>query len=165
LGLFGHNLLEYCAHLSSSWPCVIIPMRVMGNCPSPNIILLHTCNLGNAIFAWSILSWIMHRNSSFDHTNSILQVWYKFIHDSWCKICFLIFASYSRASLLFFPNLDIKSLRDSQIMHFANTNPHFHTLAFRWCLFLNLFIANWEIALMLNSFLMCQPTNTKTKKY
>jgi hypothetical protein len=51
LGLFGHNSLEYCAYLSSSCPCAIIPMRIMGNCPSLDAILLYTCNLGSAIFA------------------------------------------------------------------------------------------------------------------
>ncbi len=65
LGLFGHNSLKYCAYLSSLWPCVIIPVKVMDNYLSLDIILLHTCNLRNIIFAWSILSWIMHRNSSF----------------------------------------------------------------------------------------------------
>jgi hypothetical protein len=100
-------------------------MRVMDNFPSP-IILLHICNLGNAIFAWSILSWIMQRNSSFHCIDSILQVWYKFLHDSWCKMCFLIFTSYFKASLLFFCNLDIKFLKDSQIMHFANTPTFAH---------------------------------------
>jgi hypothetical protein len=133
----------------------------MGNCPSPNIILLHTYNLGSTIFAWSILSWIMHKNSSFNHIKLILQVWYKFIHDSWCKICFISFASYSKASLLLFPSLDIKSFRDSQTMHFANMNPCFHTSTFRWCLFFNLLIANWEITLMFNSLFICQPTNIK----
>jgi hypothetical protein len=112
LGSFGHNLLAYCAYLSSLWPCTIILVE-MGNCLSPNIILLHTYNLRSAIFAWSILSWIMQKNSSFNCTNSVLQVWYKFLHDSWCKICFFSFTSYSTASLLFFPNLDIKSLKDS----------------------------------------------------
>jgi hypothetical protein len=135
LGLFGYNSLEYYAYLSSPWPCVNIPIRVMGNCPSPNIILLHTYNLGSTIFAWSILLWIMPRNSSFDRVNSILQVWYKFLHDYWCKICFLNFASYSRVSLLFFPNLDIKSFKDSQTLHFTNMNPHFRTSTIKWCFF------------------------------
>jgi hypothetical protein len=57
--LFGHNSLKHCAYLSSPWPCVIIHVRVMGNCPRPDIILLHTYNLGNAVFAWSILSWTL----------------------------------------------------------------------------------------------------------
>ncbi len=165
LGLFGHNSLNYCAYLSSPWPWTIISMRVMDNFPSPNIVLLHTCNLGSAIFTWSILSWILQRNSSFDRTNSILQVWYKFLHDSWCKICFLIFTSYFKASLLLFPDLDIKFLRDSQLMHFANTDPHFHTSTFKWCLFFNLLITDWEIPLMFNSLLIYQPTNMKTNKY
>jgi hypothetical protein len=134
---------------------------VMGNCPSPNIILLHTYNLRNIVFAWSILSWIMHRNSFFDCIKSILQIWYKFLHDSWCKICFFSFASYFIASLLFFLNLDIKLFRDSQTVHFANTNLHFHTSTFRWCFFFNLFIANLEIPPMFNSFFIYQPINTK----
>jgi len=113
LGSFGHNSLEYCAYLSCPWPCTIISIRVMGNCPRPNIIMLHTYNPGNVVFAWSILSWIMHRNSSFDCIDFVIQVWYKFLHDYWCKICFLSFPSYFKASLLFFPNLDIKSFRDS----------------------------------------------------
>jgi hypothetical protein len=136
----------------------------MGNCPMPNIILLHTCNLGNIVFAWSILSWIMHKNSSFNRSDFILQIWYKFLHDSWCRICFIKFASYFRASLLCFLNLDIKSFRDSQIMHFTNTNPHFHTLTFKWCFFLNLLIVNWEIFPMFNSLLIYKPTNIKKRK-
>jgi hypothetical protein len=123
--LFGHNSLEHCAYLSSPWPCVIILVRVMGNCPRPNIILLHTCNLGNIVFTWSILSWIMHKNSSFDHIDFVLQVWYKFLYDYCYRICFLNFTSYFKTSLLFFPNLDIKSFRDSQIVHFVNTDPGF----------------------------------------
>ncbi len=50
LGSLGHNSLEYCAYLSSPWPWVIIPIKVMGNCPSPQIILFATYNFGNAIF-------------------------------------------------------------------------------------------------------------------
>jgi hypothetical protein len=125
LGSFGHNSLKYCAYFSSPWPCAIIPVRIMGNYPRLDIILLHICNLGSASFACSILSWIMHRNSSFDPTNSILQIWYKLLHDSWCRIYFLYFASYFKASLLFFPNLDIKSFKDSQIMHFLKHKPPF----------------------------------------
>ncbi len=49
LGLFGHNSLEYYVYLSSPWPCVIILIRVMGNCPRLDIILLHTYNLGKGI--------------------------------------------------------------------------------------------------------------------
>ncbi len=77
---FGHNSFKYWAHLSSTCPWAIIPIRVIGNCPSPNIILLYTCSLRKVVFAWSILSWITHRNSSFYQTNSILHVWYKFLH-------------------------------------------------------------------------------------
>ncbi len=143
LGLFGHNSLEYYAYLSSPWPYAIIPVRVMGNCPRPTIISLHICNVGSAIFTWSILSWIMHKNSSFNCTNTILQIWYKFLHNFWCKICFLSFTSYSKASLLLFPNLDIKSFRDSQIVHFTNKDPCFRTSTFKWCHLLNLLIANW----------------------
>jgi hypothetical protein len=131
-----------------------------GQLSKPNIILLHTYNLGSVVFTWSILSWIMHKNSSFDCTNFVFQVWYKFLHDSWCQICFYNLASYSRTSLLFFPNLDIKSFGDSQIVHFVNMNFHFCTSTFKWCLFLNLLIANWEIRSMFNSLLICKPTNT-----
>jgi hypothetical protein len=67
--------------------------------------------------------------------------------------------------LLLFPDLDIKFLRDSQLMHFANTDPHFHTSTFKWCLFFNLLITDWEIPLMFNSLLIYQPTNMKTNKY
>jgi hypothetical protein len=164
LGSFGHNSLEYCAYFSSPWPRVIIHVRVFGNFLSPNIILLHIYNLGSIVFAWSIFSWIMHRNSPFDCTNSVLQVWYKFLLDSWCKICFFSFTSYFITSLLFFPNLDIKSFKDFQTMHFANTYPHFCTSSFKWCIFLNLFIAYWEIPPMLNSLFIFQPTNTEKKK-
>jgi hypothetical protein len=106
LGSLGHNSLEYYAYLSSPWPWTIIPIKIMGNCPSPQIILFATYNLGNAILSWSILSWITHRNSSFKHTNLDLQVWYKLLHNSWCKRCFFNFRSYSLASLLFFPNFE-----------------------------------------------------------
>jgi hypothetical protein len=162
---FGHNSLECCAYFSSPWTFVIILVRVTGNCPRPNFILLHTCNLGNEVFAWSILSWIMHKNSSFDHIDSVLQVSYKFLHNSWCRICFLSFTSYSRASLPFFPNLDIKSFKDSQRVHFANTNPYFCTSTSKWCLHLNLLITDWEIAPMFDSLFICHPTNTKINKY
>jgi hypothetical protein len=142
LGSFGHNSLEYCAYISFPCPCAIIPMRVMGNCPSLNIILLQTYNLGNAVFPRSILSWIMHRNSSFNRINFVLQMWYKFLCDSWCKICFFNFPSYLIASLLFLPTFDIKFLRYSQIVHLAKIDPCFCTSIFRWWLFFNLFMAN-----------------------
>jgi hypothetical protein len=112
----------------------------------------------------SILSWIMHRNSSFDHTDFVLQVWYKFLHDSCCRICFLSFVSYFKTFLLFFPNLDIKSFKDSQTMHFANIDPHFCTSTFKWCCFLNLLIGDWKILPMLNSLLIYHPTNTKKQR-
>jgi hypothetical protein len=67
--------------------------------------------------------------------------------------------------LPFFPNLNIKSFMDSQTGHFANTNPYFCTSTFKWCLLLNMFITNWEIALMFNSLFICHPTNTKINKY
>ncbi len=162
---FGHNSLKYYAYLSLPWPCAIIPVRVMDNCPRPNIILLHTCNLGNVVFPWFILSWTMHKNSSFNFSNSIFQVWYKFLHDYWCRICFLSFASYFRTSLLFFPNLDIRFFKDSQTMHFANIGPCFCTSTFKWCLFLNLVIANWKMPPTLNSLLIFHPTNTKKQRY
>jgi hypothetical protein len=130
-----------------------------GNCPSPKIILLQIYSLGNAIFARSNLSWIMHRNSSFDHIDYVFHVWYKLSHHSWCKMCFLGFTSYSIASLRCFPNLDIKSLRDSQTMHFVKTNLHFHTSTLKWCLFFNLFVVDWEIPPMFNSLLTCNNTN------
>jgi hypothetical protein len=101
LGSFGHNSLEYCAYLSSPWPCYHT-REGNGQLSKLNIILFHICNLGSAIFAWSILSWIMQRNSSFDRTNFVFQIWYNFLHYSWCKICFFNFVSYYRASLLFF---------------------------------------------------------------
>jgi len=164
LELFYHNSLEYCAYFSSLCPCVIIPMRVMGN-SKPIYDLLQTCNLGSAIFLWSILSWIMHRSWFFNCTNYIHQMWYKFLHDSWCKICFLSFPSYSITSSLFLPTFDIKSLRDSQIVHLANTNLHFRTLTFWWCLFLNLLMANWKIPPMLNSLFICNNTIWKQRKF
>ncbi len=153
LGSFGHNSLEYCAYFSSSCPYAIIPMKIMSNCPSPYIILLQTCNFGSAIFAWSVLSWIMN-SSFFNHIDYILQVWYKFLHNFWCKICFINFPSYS-LTLLFFPTFNIKSLKDSQTMHLANTNLCFRTSTFRWCLFLNLLMVDWEIPPMINSLLIC----------
>jgi hypothetical protein len=52
LGLFGHISLEYCAYVSSPWPCTIIPVKVISNYPRLDIILLHTYNIGNIVFAW-----------------------------------------------------------------------------------------------------------------
>jgi hypothetical protein len=146
-------------HLSSPCPWTIIHVRIIGNCPSLDIILLHICNLGRVVFTWSILSWTVHMNSSFDWTNFVFHVWYKLIHDYWCRMCFISFISYSISLLLCFPNLNIKSLRDSQTLHFAKTNLHLCTSMLRWCLFLNLLIIDWEIPLMLNSLLICDNTN------
>jgi len=156
LGSLGHNLLEYCANLSMPWPWTIIPVNILGNCSSPQIILFATCNLGNVVFTWSILSWITQKNSSLECTYLDLQVWYKLLHNSWCKRCFLNFSSYSFASLLFFPNFDIKSFSDSHTIHFVNTKPLFLTSTLRWCLFLNLFIVNCKIPPMFNSLLICE---------
>jgi len=65
---FGHNSFEYWIYLSNPCPWVTIHVKVIGNFLSLEIIFLHTCSLGSAIFTWSILSWITHRNSSFDQT-------------------------------------------------------------------------------------------------
>jgi hypothetical protein len=165
LGSFGHNSLEYCAYISFPCPCVIIHVKVMGNCLNPNMILLQTCNLDKAVFSRSILSWIMHRNSSFNRINFIFQMWYTIFHDFWCKICFLSFYSYLITSLLFLPTFDIKSLRDSQIVHLAKIDLPFWTSTFRWFPFLNLFMAYWKIPLMLNSLLICNKTIWKQKKF
>ncbi len=80
LGSFSHNSFEYRAHRSYLCPWAIIPIIVIGNCSSPNIILLHTCSLGKVVFAWSILSWIMFKNSSFYQTNFVFHIWCKFLH-------------------------------------------------------------------------------------
>jgi hypothetical protein len=133
-------------------PCALIHVKVMGNCPSLNITLLHTCNLGNVVFAWSILSWIMHRNSSFNHTNFVFQVCYKFLHDFWCKICFLSFPHILEPHCYSFP-IWISSLQGFTNSAFYKHEPCFRTSTFTWCLFLNLFIANWEIPPMFNSLL------------
>ncbi len=151
LGSLGHNSLEYCTYLSSPWPWAIIPINIMG---SSQIILFTTYNLRSANFKWSILSWITHRNSSLDHIDSNLQIWYKLLHNSWCKKCFLNFNSYSLASLLFLTNFDIKSFSDLHILHFAKTKPLFFTSTLRWCLFLNLLIIDYEIPQMFNSLLI-----------
>jgi hypothetical protein len=49
-------------------------------------------------------------------------------------------------------------------MHFVNIDPRFRTLTFKWCIFFNLLIANWEIPLMFNSLFIYQPTNTKKQR-
>jgi hypothetical protein len=136
----GHNSLEYYTYLSSPWPWVIILVNIMGNCPSPQINLFTTCNLGSVVFAWSILSWITQRKSFLDYTNLGFQVSYKLLHDFWCKRCFLNFNLYSLASLLFLSNFDKKSFNDSHTIHFAKTKPLFFTSTLRWCLFLNMLI-------------------------
>ncbi len=159
LGSIGHKSLKYYAYFLFPWPCTIILVRLMGNCLIPKIILLATWNLKSAIFAWSNLSWITHKNSSFDRTNSNFQIWYMFLHESWCKICFINFNSYSFASLLLFPNFNIKSVKDSHTLHFAKIKPLFHTSTLRWCFFLNLPIINWKIPPMFNSLFICIENN------
>jgi hypothetical protein len=99
--------LEYCAYLSSPWPWTIILINVMGKCPSSQIILFATYNLASVVFAWFILSWTIHKNSSLDRTDSNLQVWYQLLHDFWCNRHFFNFTSYSSMSLLFFPILTL----------------------------------------------------------
>jgi hypothetical protein len=136
----------------------------MGNCLSPQIIFFATYNLGSVVFTWSILSWITQKNSSLDHISFDLQIWYKLLHDSWCKRCFLNFCSYSFASLLFLPNFDIKSFSDSHIIHFAKIEPLFLTLTLRWCLFLNLLIADHIILPMFNSLLICKNVIRKNEQ-
>jgi hypothetical protein len=152
LGSFGHNSFEYWAYISS--PCPWATCESNRQLSKPRYHFVTHCSLGTSIFTWSILSWITHGNSSFDWTNFILHVWHKFLHDSWCKMCFLSFISYSNTLLLWFTNLDIKYLRYSQIIHFAKIDPHFCTSMLRWCFFLNLIITDWEIPPMFNSLLI-----------
>jgi len=164
LGSFGHNSIEYYAYISSPWPCVIIRVRVISNCPSPDIILLHTCNLGSAIFAWSILSWIIHKNSSFDRIDFVFQVRYKILHDFWCRICFLALFHTLKPHYYSFP-IWISSPSGIHKQCILQTQtPTFALFTFRWCLFFNLFIVDWKIPPMFNSLFICQPKNTKTKK-
>jgi hypothetical protein len=75
---FGHNSFEHWTYLSSPCPWAILLVKVIGNCLSLDIILLHTYNLRRAFLTWSILSWITHRNSSFDQIDFVFHVWYKF---------------------------------------------------------------------------------------
>ncbi len=65
LGSFSHNSLEY---------CICMTMRYHtnegnGQLSKPKNHFVFIWNLGSAVFAWSILSWITHRNSSLDRTN------------------------------------------------------------------------------------------------
>jgi hypothetical protein len=154
LGSFGHNSLENYTYFSSPWPCTVILVRVMGNCPSLEFILFITWNLRSTTFARSILSWITHMNSSLDCTNSDLQIWYKLLQASWCNICFFNFNSYSFISFLFLSNLDIKSFNDSHTIHLANIDLLFYTSMLRWGLFFNLLIVDWNIPPMLNFLLL-----------
>ncbi len=121
-------------------------------------------NFGTAIFAWSILSQITHKNSSLDCIDFDLQVWYKLLQDSWCNIWIFNFNSCSFASMFFLPSLDIKSFNDSHIIHLANTNILFRMSTSRWCLFFNLFIIEWEFFLMLKSLFICMYIIMKLKK-
>ncbi len=159
IGINRPQIIKIYAYFLFPWPCTIILVRLMGNCPIPKIILLATWNLKSAIFAWSNFSWITHKNSSFDHTNSNLQIRYMFLHESWCKICFFNFNSYSFASLLLFPNFNIKSVKDSHTLHFAKIEPLFHTSTLRWCFFLNLPVINFKIPPMFNSLFICIENN------
>ncbi len=103
---------------------------------------------------WSILSWITHRNSYLECTYLDLQVWYKLLHNFWCKRCFFNFSPYSFTSLLFFPNFDIKSFNDSHTVHFINIEPLFLASTLKWCFFFNLLIINYKIPPMFNSLLI-----------
>jgi hypothetical protein len=151
LGFLSHTSMEYYVYLSSPWPWAIIPVNIMSNYPNPQIILFATCNLGNAVFTWSILSWIMHRNSYLECKYLDLQVWYNLLDNFWCKRCFFNFNWYSLASLLLFPNFDIKSFSDLHVVHFVNIEPLFLTSTLKWCFFFNLLIVNYKISPMFNS--------------
>jgi hypothetical protein len=74
LKLLGHNSFEYYVLALSSCTWTIIPISVTGSWPNPIIILFFTSNLGMVVLEWSILLWMMHRNSSFDRTDSIFQL-------------------------------------------------------------------------------------------
>ncbi len=163
LGSIAHNSFEYWTYISSPCPWAIIPIRVTCNWWNLEIILLHIWTLGRIFFVLSILSWIMQRNSTFDQTNFVLHVWYKFLHNFWCKTYFFSFTSYSITLLLCFPNLGIKSLRDSQIVHFEKIDLHFCTSTFKWCLFLSQLLANCKIPPMGKNKLHC-PFSHVTKQ-
>jgi hypothetical protein len=45
-------------------------------------------------------------------------------------------------------------MSNSHIIHFTKIDPLFHTSTLKWCLFLNLLIANGEIPSMFNSLLI-----------
>jgi hypothetical protein len=55
----------------------------MGICPSPAVAFVCRYILGIAIFVWSILSWIIQRNSVGISTEFVLHAWYNRRHEFW----------------------------------------------------------------------------------
>jgi hypothetical protein len=64
---------------------------------------------------------------------------------------------------IFFLDFNIKSLRDSHIIHFAKIERFFITSTLKWCIFLNLLIIDWEIPPMFNSLIICKKLMKKMR--
>ncbi len=156
MGSLSHNLLEYYAYLSSPWPYAIIPVKVTSNCPTPKIILLATWNFGSVVFTWSILSWITHKFWSLSMVQAF--AWFLMQNVLFSTLVHILLHHY-----YFFPNFNIKSLKDSHTIHFTKTYPLFCRFVLKWCLFLNLFIVDWEIPSMFNFLLICKNVMKKTR--
>jgi hypothetical protein len=86
------------------------------------------------------------------------------LHRLWHPSMVQTFVGLLMQSMLFLPNLDIKSFNDSHIIHLANIDLLFCTSTLRWCLFLNLLIVDWEIPPMFKSLLIYMHIIMKLKK-
>jgi len=75
--IIGPKLIKCWTKVSSPCPWTIIPVNVTNNCTNPNTILFFTWNWSKAVLEWFILSWIKHKKSSLECTNSTLHVWYR----------------------------------------------------------------------------------------
>jgi hypothetical protein len=68
----GQSSLEYWMKVLSPCLWVIILINVISNCPNLNTILFFISNQSKVVFKWSILSWITHKESSLNCTDSTL---------------------------------------------------------------------------------------------
>jgi hypothetical protein len=79
----GQKAVALWAYAPSPWPCINIPVKEMGICPSPAVAFVCRCILGIAVFVWSILSWIIQRTSVRMSIEFVLQEWYNRRHVFW----------------------------------------------------------------------------------
>jgi hypothetical protein len=126
--------------------------------------LFTTSNLGNAVFTWSILSWITQRSSSLDCIDWTAKYGISFYMTFDARGVFPTSIHILSHHYCSFPILILNPLVICTYYILQKRSLFFFTSTLKWCLFFNLLIVDYEIPLMLNSLLIYENVIQKVIK-